>query len=279
MMRIKADWDSYLREIRTGQCNAVLDRCPRGVFAQALELGAGDGFLSTILADHCADLISTDLNDRRLSRQDCDRISYQICDAEQVGQRFEEKSFDLVFSSNLLEHLPDVDLALHGIHSVLKDDGITIHLLPNRNWKLATVLLHVPNKMAKFIDRILSGRIFRGAKVRKPHRQPSTRNNPKLGPKRRHRFFLARLLLPRIHGVAGSTVSEFIAFGKNRWVRRFERCGFRILDVRNLGFCSGYGFGCRRLRKLMERLGIHTSYAYIACKAGRESNYAEYFKP
>ena len=279
MMRIKADWDSYLREIRTGQCNAVLDRCPRGVFAQALELGAGDGFLSTILADHCADLISTDLNDRRLSRQDCDRISYQICDAEQVGQRFEEKSFDLVFSSNLLEHLPDIDRALRGIHRVLKDDGITIHLLPNRNWKLATVLLHVPNKMAKFIDRILSGRIFRGAKVRKPHRQPSTRNNPKLGPKRRHRFFLARLLLPRIHGVAGSTVSEFIAFGKNRWVRRFERCGFRILDVRNLGFSSGYGFGCRGLRKLMERLGIHTSYAYIACKAGRESNYAEYFKP
>ncbi|NIA06860.1 MAG: methyltransferase domain-containing protein [Actinobacteria bacterium] len=278
-MRIKADWDSYLHEIRTRQFNAVFDRCPQGAFAHVLELGAGDGFLSTLLADYCVDLISTDLNDRRLSRQDCGGISYQICDAEALGQRFEEKSFDLIFSSNLLEHLPDVDRALCGIHRVLKDDGITIHLLPNRNWKLVTVLLHIPNKMAKFIDRVLSGRIFQISRVRKPHRQPSTRNNPKLGPKRRRRFFLAKLLLPRIHGVAGNTLSEFIAFGKTRWIRQFGRCGFKILDVRSLGFSSGYGFGCNRLRKLMERLDIHTSCAYIACKAGRESNYAEYFQP
>ena len=133
--------------------------------------------------------------------------------------------------------------------------------------------------MAKFIDRILSGRIFRGAKVRKPHRQPSNRNNPKLRPRRRRRFFLAKLLLPRIHGVAGNSVSEFIAFGKRRWVGRLEKYGFRILDVRNLGFSSGYGFGCGRLRKLMEWLGIHTSYAYIACKAGKETTCAPYFQP
>ena len=278
MMRIKADWYSYLHESRTREFRAIFSRCPRRLFANALELGAGAGFLSTLLADYCDALVSTDFDEHRLARADYGHIAYRTCDAEQVDEHFAEKSFDLVFSSNLLEHLPDVDRALRGIHRVLTDDGITIHFLPNRNWKLVTVLLHIPNKVAKFVDRILSGRIFRPSRGRRPHGQQSTRNNPKLGPKRRRRFFLAKLLLPRIHGVAGNTLSEFIAFGKNRWIRQLEKCGFEILGVRNLGFSSGYGFGWARLRRLMERLGIHTSYACIACKLGSETSYAEYFQ-
>ena len=49
MMRIRADWDSYLREIRTRQFNTAFDRCPHAVFANALELGAGDWFPLTQL--------------------------------------------------------------------------------------------------------------------------------------------------------------------------------------------------------------------------------------
>lgn len=275
-MRIKADWDSYLHKIRTHEFEAIFSGCPERVFASALELGAGDGFVSTLLADYCGDLISTDYNEQRLTRQDFGNVIYRTCDAEEVDEHFAEKSFDLVFSSSLLEHLPDCGRALCGIRRVLKDDGITIHFMPNRNWKPVTVLLHIPNKMAKFIDRILSGRIFRTAKAHKRPRKRHSRNNPKL--ERRRRFFLAKLLLPRIHGVSGNTISEFIAFGKNRWIRQFERHGFEILDVRKLGFSSGYGFGCDRLRKLMEKVGIHTSDAYIACKAGRKSNYAEFFQ-
>lgn len=275
-MQIRADRHSYLHKIRAREFEAIFGGCPRGAFARALELGAGDGFISTLLADRCGELISTDFNERRLARQDYGKVMYRICDAEELDQHFAEKSFDLVFSSNLLEHVPDPGRALCGIQRVLKDDGITIHCLPNRNWKLVTVLLHIPNKAVKFVDRILSGRIFRTTKARKRPRQQSTRNNPKLG--RRRRFFPAKLLLPRIHGVSGNTVSEFMAFGKKRWTRRFERCGFRLLEVRSLGFSSGYGFGCDRLRKLMEKLGIHTSDAYIACKLGQETSYAKYFQ-
>ena len=87
-MRLKADRDRYLREIRTGQFNVVFDGFPRDVFENALELGAGDGFLSTLLIDYCGHLTSTDFNERRLSRKDCERISYRICDAEQLGEHF-----------------------------------------------------------------------------------------------------------------------------------------------------------------------------------------------
>ena len=277
MARIKADWDSYLHMLRRREFNAVFGECPKGIFGRALELGAGDGFVSTLLADYCGHLTVTDFNEARLARQDCGNISYQTCDAEAVGEAFEKESFDMVFSSNLLEHLADVERALAGIHRVLKDDGVAIHFLPNRNWKLVTVLLHIPNKAAKLVDRILSRRIFRRRKKRKSGRLPSMHNNPKLGAKRKRRFFPAKLFLPRIHGVASNTISEFVAFGKKRWIKQFENSGFEVFQVRNLGFGSGYGFGCKRLRRLMERLGIHTSCAYIASKADRKSNYAEYF--
>lgn len=275
-MRIKADWPSYLHKIRTREFVAVFDRCPKRAFPKVLELGAGDGFLSTLLADYADELISTDLNPHRLTKSDYRNVTYRICDAEEVSENFGAGEFDMVFSCNLLEHLPDCDRALRGVRRVLKDDGITIHYMPNRCWKLATVLLHVPNKVTKFIDKVLSGRIFRRAKDRKHRRRKYTGNNPRTPPRRR--FFPVKLFLPRIHGVSNNTISEFVAFGRNRWVRQFEDAGFEILCVKKVGFSSGYGFGCDRIRKLMEKMGIHTCYVYIAHKAGCRSRYDEYFR-
>lgn len=39
--------------------------------------------------------------------------------------------FDVIFSSNVLEHIPDMELALAAMLSVLKPDGIMIHTCPN----------------------------------------------------------------------------------------------------------------------------------------------------
>ena len=42
------------------------------------------------------------------------KIKYQSCDAEKIGQIFEENKFDLIFSSNMMEHLPDPNSCLDG---------------------------------------------------------------------------------------------------------------------------------------------------------------------
>ena len=57
---------------------------------------------------------------------------------------FGEKSFDIVFSSNLLEHLPDPSVVLRGVHRLLKDDGITVHIMPGPFWKLCQMALYHP---------------------------------------------------------------------------------------------------------------------------------------
>ncbi len=262
-MRLKPDWTEYLHAIRRRQFGAVFGRCPKRAFPRALELGAGDGFLSTLLAGRCGHLTATDLNAQRLQAVDTGIITYRIGDAEAVAELFPEKHFDLVFSSSLLEHLSDCPRALAGIARVLKDDGLAVHYLPNRLWKALTILLYWPHKIVKILDKTLGGR---SARRRVPQGPPREYEHNNLKTPRRRRNVLAKLFLPRIHGVSTTTMGELAAFGPGRWIRRFEQAGFVVLGVHKAGVNSGYGFGYSRLRRLLERAGLHTACAYVLAK-------------
>lgn len=267
-----------MHNLRCPEIDIVFCRCPKKLFAKVLELGAGDGFVSTLLEEYSEQLVCTELNPDRLVKSNQNNITYKICDAEKVSEVFKDKEFDMVFSSSLLEHLPNCDQALRGIHQVLADEGISIHFMPNRCWKLVTVLLYIPNKVAVIVDKILAGRIFKrrpGHKWFRSYKRQYGGNNIKVG--RRRQFFLAKPFLPRIHGVSNNTVAEFIAFGKKQWIRRFESAGFKVVAVKKVVWTSGYGFGFDRIRKQMERLQLHTVYAYIVCKKDRKSKYATCF--
>lgn len=275
-MSIKPNWTEHLRGIRREQFGSVFGACPTRAFPEALELGAGDGFLGTLLARHCERLRSTDLNSDRLQARDTGNVTYGICDAEAVGELFPQRHFDLVFSSNLLEHLSDCPRALAGMARVLKDDGLAIHYLPNRLWKITTLLLHWPNKIVKAIDKVLGGvRTPRSAGPR-PAREGSHNN---LKTPRRKRNVLAKLFLPRIHGVSTTTLGELAAFGRTPWTKRFEQAGFDVLAVHKAGFNSGYGFGWHRLRRVLEWAGLHTSYAYVLSKRGQRPPMAKMLGP
>ncbi|RKY07560.1 MAG: hypothetical protein DRP66_06470, partial [Planctomycetota bacterium] len=198
-MRIKADWTTYLHDLRRHEMEVVFRHCPKKIFPKVLELGAGDGFVSTILAEYAHELISTDMNAERLNMADRENITFKICDAENVVDVFKGQRFDMIFSSSLLEHLPDCDRALAQMHQALTDEGISIHYLPNRYWKLTTILLHIPNKLAVLIDKATAGRLFKrrkGHKWFKAYKERFGGNNMKVG--RRKQFFLAKPLLPRI---------------------------------------------------------------------------------
>jgi 2-polyprenyl-3-methyl-5-hydroxy-6-metoxy-1,4-benzoquinol methylase len=136
-MKIKAEWFSYIHKIRNKEPDITLKRCPqRSIFGTALEFGAGDGFQSEIISKYAKHLTATDLNLDRLRKSTTSDIEYKICDAEIIDTYFGSKQFDFVFSSNLLEHLPYPEKAIMGINKILKDDGVTIHIMPSPFWKL-----------------------------------------------------------------------------------------------------------------------------------------------
>ena len=82
----------------------------------------------------------------RLNRKNTSSIEYHFCDAEKIEDFFNKKQFNIVFSSNLLEHISNPKKVLRSIHKILKDDGITIHIMPNPFWKLSRLLLNIPYK-------------------------------------------------------------------------------------------------------------------------------------
>ena len=153
-MKIRIGWITWLHNYRKREFSVIFSKCPQKLFQVGLECGAGDGFQSTLLSNYVSKLISTDINPDRLKMGSNKNIEYCICDAEEVNKKFQEKQFDLVFSSNLLEHLPNPKVALEGMREVMKDNGIAIHVIPSPFWKLCDILFFVPNRIVGALEKL-----------------------------------------------------------------------------------------------------------------------------
>lgn len=140
--RHKSDFKTWHNFVRHRETEMVFSMFPDVRFRQALELGAGDGGQSLAIAKYCDKLTCTEKDEKShaflgqtiLQRQ-APNVEYLLCDATDLSQ-FKDGSFDLVFSSNMLEHIPDVDRCLRECRRVLTDDGVMLHSMPNRCWKL-----------------------------------------------------------------------------------------------------------------------------------------------
>ena len=131
------DWFEFVRgsEIRLTLSHV------QGDLGRALEVGAGNGFQSLHLAERCGSLVCTELNadshagmgEAFLARSR-PNVQYVCCDARDLG-RFPDRSFDTIYSSNVLEHVAPLGAALAEFRRVLVDGGRMIHLMPSRAWK------------------------------------------------------------------------------------------------------------------------------------------------
>jgi len=270
--RIKADWIPLLHRIRRREIEMIFADCPEKHFAAGLELGAGDGFQSRLISRYVVSLISTDYDRAILSTLPVEGIAYQVCDAEEIEVVFAGRKFDLIFSSSLLEHLPEPGRTLRAIHGLLAEGGLTIHVVPGTFWKMTHVLLHLPNRAVNILERLMQPggmhalvrRLTRGKG--RPTAPRGRDNNPKTDRPRRPLW--ARLVSPEPHGVSRGNMAEFAAFRRSRWLREFQEAGFEVIDVRRGPAASGYGFGFERTRRLLERLGFASEHAYVARRRG-----------
>jgi len=269
-------WPEYLHTARTREFDRVFGRCPPSLFTKGLELGAGDGYQSRLLARHVRALVCTDFAAEPPGRTACAGVEYRQCDAEEVESCFGEGEFDLVYSSNLLEHLPDPARALRGIHRILSDEGTAVHVVPNAFWKASQLAGFYPYLALRATRALLR----RGARARRAKggssasdrvEVPAAPNNPKMP---RHR---ERALWPTPHGAYRSHLEEFHAFSRRRWLGEFAAAGFAVARVLPGPVASGYGFGLDRLRRGLEWAGFASEYAYVTVKRGRTSPYLAFF--
>ncbi len=104
----------------------------RGGIKHLLDLGCGSGQLTTFLIDafDVAEVTCVDLSHEMLlqARTQIEprvqRASFIRMDIEHVPSVLGKERFDLIFSNSVLHWLEDIEATLHGIKSILTQDGV-----------------------------------------------------------------------------------------------------------------------------------------------------------
>jgi len=282
-MKLKADWVTYLHDLRRREIEMIFKKCPEKCFVQGLELGAGDGFQSKLLARYAQYLLSTDYNARRLLEESNTNIEYKLCDVEDIDQCCTSDTYDLIFSSNLMEHVQRRQEVFGKIARLLKDDGVTIHVMPSCFLKVCWVGLFHFNLFIEFLEVITKPggfkKIFHKVFKRPEGKRSSENfelhtNNPKSPP----RTVVQRFIWPSRHGEYASHWQEFLAYRKKNWINLMESEGLEVIQALKMPVSSGYGFGFNGIRWILEKFGLCSSYAYIAFKNGRNSPYRGFWE-
>jgi SAM-dependent methyltransferase len=253
-------WGRFLRDFEIRHALAGFDP---GHFANALELGCGSGKHSKCLAQYCRRLVALEYDAKKLTEKSDGRITFVEGDAQDLS-RFSDGQFDLIFSSNLIEHLREIDRCMSECRRVVTDDGLIIHTVPNRTWKVFHLALYYPFMGKALLRRVLSKReatprvdTCRGAR-------PLFDDN--LRPHRK-RPLLRKLLPPEPHGISRSNRREFVNWGQRHWIAIFQRNGLEVIKTVRLPFYFGYGYNFRMLLRAGNRLRLSASTGYVMRKA------------
>jgi len=112
----------------------LIEKCaPPG--KKILEIGSNIGFTLNIAKNNWYDVTGCELNDK------CREISKLLWDIPVEKDFFAiNKKFDIIVMCDVLEHLPDPNIALKKIHSLLNDKGLLFIQLPNIQSKLCLKL-------------------------------------------------------------------------------------------------------------------------------------------
>jgi SAM-dependent methyltransferase len=216
----------HLEAIRTYELDLVLKVLPGG--GRVLEVGAGSGWQARRLAARSFVVEAIDLADTIYK----DGRVWPVQEYDGIRIPFPDKSFDIVFTSNVLEHIPHVEAFQAELLRVLKPEGLCVHVLPTAAWRFWTTAAHYV-AVVKVGARWLFARRSRPGQARGT---PTERV-----PEQSWLQKLRGLLVPTRHGEHGNGVSELYLFSRFRWRALFRRFGWSVRQLKpNRLFYTGY---------------------------------------
>jgi SAM-dependent methyltransferase len=234
----------HLEKIRSAELETLIEVFQRDK-PKVLEIGGGNGWQARVLETWGCDVVSIDLPDRPIQSkqyfhvQDYDGVIFPLADEE----------FDVVFSSNVLEHVQDLPGILREIRRVLKPRGCAIHILPTPTWRFFTSLAHYA-----FLASVVLSRFKENVgDINLP-------NAGRIIQAKGRMYFLKRIFFAGPHGEYPSAFSELYFFSNRRWSTIFRSGGFTIVDSTSTGiFYTGYalfpGINIATRQRLSKYLG------------------------
>lgn len=177
-----------------------------------LEIGAGTGHQAQQLAMHGYSVEAIDLQNSPYR----DAKVFPVTQYDGVHLPFASECFDIVYSSNVLEHVEHLRLLLTEVNRVLKPGGISVHIMPTPAWRLWSLLTHFPWVIKRGLA-IVSGR--RQLAKRELGRVATT------APTSIVQAFASAI--PRRHGYHGTLLGELWSYRANRWRTEFDQAGLQ----------------------------------------------------
>ena len=104
---------------------------------KVLEIGGGSGFQASLISKHVDEIVSIDVYSHP------DPVA-EVKVYDGINIPFPDNYFDAIFSSNALEHIQDIDNIMLELKRVLKDNGVSVHIVPTVSWRVFTSLAHYP---------------------------------------------------------------------------------------------------------------------------------------
>ncbi|HEX9917956.1 MAG TPA: class I SAM-dependent methyltransferase [Pyrinomonadaceae bacterium] len=218
-----------------------------------LEIGGGSGFQASVVSSWGYELRSIDLPERPFPPP----YLYPVADYDGVNIPAPDASFDLIFSSNVLEHVAHLPPLFAEMRRVLKPDGRAVHILPTPAWRFWTCLTHYGDlsrarlNLPRRKSAETQGTAAHGAETA----TAASANGQRSFARR-----LKRAVFAEPHGEYPSALSELYYFSRRRWLRVFRENNFGVQQVvSNELFYTGYALfpniSVERRRELSRLLG------------------------
>jgi SAM-dependent methyltransferase len=232
-----------------------------------LEVGGGNGFQRLLLDRFAGRVVSIDIKPHPEPVADV-----LIYDGHNIP--LGKGDADCIFTSNVLEHIVDLDGSLDEMRRVLSDNGSAIHVLPTSSWRIWTTITHYVALPKILLSRLIE---LRGMNAAAANRQVPAQTNGESPPPVRKTFFkwkwLGSFLMSPRHGERGNRLTEVFYFRKRWWLQKFENTGWEVADSFPTGiFYSGNIVLGKSLplnfRKKLSKLFGSSTRVYVLKKAG-----------
>jgi SAM-dependent methyltransferase len=251
-----------LEELRLVELTAIRDWFTPNI--RVLEIGGGSGFQAKVISSWGAQVMSIDLAER--SPSESPYFPVRGYDGTHIPADVE--SFDLIFSSNVLEHVKNLPPLFSEMHRVLKPQGLAIHLLPTPAWRFWTSVTHYGNLL-----KLIGGARGNGSSI---NATGVSLDQSAQGSKRSWVQKLSRKMFAGPHGEYPNAASDLYYFSEGRWLKTFSENGLAVQQVLSTNlYYSGYAL-CPNLsmemRRILSRYLGAACRVYIMTKATERSN-------
>jgi len=119
--------------------NQIIDKIVTEDNNKILDIGCSTGEFLNLYCDrnYCYGI---DISDESLNMIDKLKINVSVCDIDHENLPFDDNFFDIVYSSNTIEHIIDTHHFMEEIYRCLKPDGRLIIVCPNINQPISLLM-------------------------------------------------------------------------------------------------------------------------------------------